>query len=167
MKWVTEGWQFSGKMFWRTGLPYSIVDGNLGGTVINAAEVIPATIIGNAQPGSCGGGNASFDGQLNPGCLSPAAILDVNDPSWAGNPYSTQRRNQYRGPHYFGMDLNLFKNFKVGERFNFAIGAQAFNAFNHPNFGLPNSTYFSSFTAASPIVDPPFLTISPIQTTPT
>ena len=54
-----------------------------------------------------------------------------------------QARNQYRGPHYFDMDLNLFKNFKVGERFNFAIGAQAFNAFNHPNFGLPNATFFT------------------------
>ncbi len=52
--------------------------------------------------------------------------------------YSTQRRGQYRGPHYFDMDLNLFKNFKIRERFNFAIGAQAFNVFNHPNFGLPN-----------------------------
>ncbi len=39
------------------------------------------------------------------------------------------------------MDLNLFKNFKVGERFNFAIGAQAFNALNHPNFGLPNANF--------------------------
>ena len=167
MKWLTEGWQFSGKTFWRTGLPYSIVDGNLGGTVINAAEVIPATIIGNAQTSSCGAGNASFNGELNPGCLSPAGVLDVNDPSWAGNPYSTQRRNQYRGPHYFDMDLNLFKNFKIAERFNFAIGAQAFNAFNHPNFGLPNSTYFSSFTGAAPIPDPTFGTISTMQATPT
>jgi len=168
MKWLTEGWQFSGKTFWRTGLPYTIVDGNLGGTVINAAEVIPATITGNVQPGGCGGGNASYNGQLNPGCLTSAGLLDVNSPTWAGNPYSTQRRNQYRGPHYFDMDLNLFKNFKIGERFNFAIGAQAFNAFNHPNFGLPNSTYFSTFNpGAAPTPDPTFGTISTMQGTPT
>ena len=36
------------------------------------------------------------------------------------------------------MDLSLFKNFKFAERYNFAIGAQAFNAFNHPNFGFPD-----------------------------
>ncbi len=47
------------------------------------------------------------------------------------------------------MDLNLFKNFKIAERFNLAIGAQAFNAFNHPNFGLPNGTYFSSYTGGN------------------
>jgi len=167
LRWLTEGWQFSGKLFWHTGLPYTIIDGNLGGTVINAAEVIPATIIGNAQPGSCGSGNASFDGTGNPGCLSAAGVLDVNSPTWVGNPYSTQRRNQYRGPHYFDMDLNLFKNFKIAERVNLAIGAQAFNAFNHPNFGLPNSTYFSSFTGAAPIPDPTFGTITTMQNTPT
>ena len=44
-------------------------------------------------------------------------------PACAWINYSTQRRNQYRGPHYFDMDLNLFKNFKVAERFNLAIGA--------------------------------------------
>jgi hypothetical protein len=56
------------------------------------------------------------------------------------------------------MDLNLFKNFKV-ERFNIAIGAQAFNAFNHPNFGLPNATFFTGDTT--------FGTISSMQGTPT
>ena len=50
------------------------------------------------------------------------------------------------------MDLNLFKNFKIGERFNFAIGAQAFNVFNHPNFGLPER--FTQFLHRSPIPDP-------------
>ena len=142
LKWITEGWQFSGKMFWRTGLPYTIADGNLSGTIINGGDTIPSVVIGNAQPGGCGSSNASFDATVIPAaqCLNPAAILDANDPSWDGQQYSTQRRNQYRGPHYFDMDLNLFKNFKIGERFNLAIGAQAFNAFNHPNFGLPNAT---------------------------
>jgi hypothetical protein len=166
LRWVTEGWQFSGKGFWHTGLPYTIVDGNLGGTIINGGDSIPATIIGNAQPSSCGSGNASYNGLGVSGCLSSAGILDVNSPTWDGNPYSTQRRNQYRGPHYFDMDLNLFKNFKV-ERFNIAIGAQAFNAFNHPNFGLPNATYFSTFTGAAPLPDPTFGTISSMQGTPT
>src|SRR5258708_4827375 len=157
IKWLINGWQFSGKAFWRTGLPETLVDGNLGGTIINGGHTIPATIIGNAQPSGCGKSNASFDGSA-PGCLSAAGILDVNTVATTIT-YSTQRRNQYRGPHYFDMDLNLFKNFKVGERFNFAIGAQAFNAFNHPNFGLPNSTFFSG--------DPTFGTISTMQGTPT
>ena len=30
IKWLINGWQFSGKFFWRSGLPYTILDGNLG-----------------------------------------------------------------------------------------------------------------------------------------
>jgi hypothetical protein len=164
MKWAVEGWQFSGKMFWRTGLPYTLVDGNLGGTIINGGDSIPATVIGNVQPGGCGKANASYNGlgadQLGGhGCLIPSALLDVNSASVTSITFSNQRRNQYRGPHYFDMDLNLFKNFKIAERFNFAIGAQAFNAFNHPNFGLPNATFFSG--------DPTFGAINSMQGTPT
>jgi hypothetical protein len=167
LKWVTEGWQFSGKAFWRTGLPYTIADGNLAGTVVNGGDTIPAIITGNVNPTSCGAGNASFDGLGKPGCLSPAGLVDVNDASVSSINFSTQRRNQYRGPHYFDMDLNLFKNFKIAERFNLAIGAQAFNAFNHPNFGLPNGTYFSSFTGGVAAPDPTFGTINTMQGTPT
>ena len=169
LKWLTEGWQFSGKMFARTGLPFGITDGNLSGTVLNGGDTIMAQIIGNAQPGSCGRANASFDPTAIavPQCLSPAGVLDANDPTWFGEPYPNQRRNQFRGPHYFDMDLNLFKNFKIAERLNFAIGAQAFNALNHPNFGLPSNGYSSTFTGAAPIPDPFFGTIGSMQGTPT
>jgi len=169
LKWVTEGWQFSGKAFWRTGLPFAISDGNLSGTIINGGDTILATIVGNAQPGSCGRGNAVFDPTVyaTPQCLSPSGVLDANSLTWFGEPYPTQRRNQYRGPHYFDMDLNLFKNFRIKERLNLAIGAQAFNALNHPNFGLPNAGYSSSFTPTGPIPSPFFGTIGGMQGTPT
>ena len=96
------------------------------------------------------------------GLLDTGTLLNdyLSVPEAPGLPsYPVQARNQYRGPHYFDMDLNLFKNFKVGERFNFAIGAQAFNAFNHPNFGLPNATFFTG--------DPTFGGIQTMQSTPT
>jgi hypothetical protein len=167
LKWAVEGWQFSGKMFWRTGLPYTISDGNLAGYIINGGDTIPATITGNAQPSGCSKSNASYNGEGVPGCLSAAGILDTAAAlnAWnngTGGPlagYSTERRNQYRGPHYFDFDLNLFKNFKVAERVNLAIGAQAFNAFNHPNFGLPNANFLTG--------DNTFGTISSMQGTPT
>jgi hypothetical protein len=47
----------------------------------------------------------------------------------------------------------------VAERVNLAIGAQAFNAFNHPNFGLPNANFLTN--------DNTFGTISSMQGTPT
>ena len=160
LKYVTEGWQLSGKMFWRTGLPFAISDGNLSGTILNGGDTILGTIIGNAQLGGCGKGNASFDASVVsvPQCLNPNALLDATSPTWNGEPYPTQRRNQYRGPHYFDLDMNLFKNFRFKERFNFAIGAQAFNVFNHPNFGLPDANFGDG---------PFFGAISGMQGTPT
>jgi len=146
LRWATEGWQFSGKMFWRTGLPYTLSDGFLNGLVLNGGDTIPATISGNAQPGGCGSKNASWDLAATP-CLSLAGVADTSVlfgnylGGGPGIPYPAQHRNQYRGPHYFDMDLNLFKNFKIAERLNVAIGLQAFNAFNHPNFGLPNANW--------------------------
>jgi hypothetical protein len=172
LKWLVNGWQFSGKAFWRTGLPYTILDGNIAGLIVQGGDVTtsapPASVVGNAQPSSCGKANASFNLQGVPGCLSAAGLLDTgtlftNYATTLGAPglpgYPAQHRNQYRGPHYFDMDLNLFKNFKIGERFNFAIGAQAFNAFNHPNFGLPNATFFTGDTT--------FGAINTMQATPT
>lgn len=37
------------------------------------------------------------------------------------------------------MDVARYKNIRIGERFKFGLGALAFNVFNHPNFGLPDS----------------------------
>src|SRR5271166_938829 len=128
------GWELSGKIFWRAGLPFSVVDGNLNGGVVNSTATILAQPIlpGNA-PGqmSCGAGAASASGAGTP-CLNSAAFLDTSQ--LAVNGFSTQRRNQYVGPHYFDMDMSLYKTFKLGERVQFGVGAQAFNVFNHPNF---------------------------------
>jgi hypothetical protein len=157
-KWLVNGWQFSGKLFVRTGLPYAITDGNINGYIFNGGNTTFATVTGNVQPGGCGKSNANYAGDAKP-CLIGSALLDTYDNPYANTAYPTQRRNQFRGPHYFDMDLNLFKNFKIAERFNCAIGAQAFNAFNHPNFGLPNHTYFTPDTT--------FGTISGMQGVPT
>jgi hypothetical protein len=53
--------------------------------------------------------------------------------------FGNQRRNQVFGPNYFDADFALTKNFKVPhlEGVRFAIGAQFFNIFNHPNFDQP------------------------------
>ncbi|HTU34075.1 MAG TPA: hypothetical protein VMF66_09765, partial [Candidatus Acidoferrum sp.] len=46
-----------------------------------------------------------------------------------------------------------FKTFSIRERANLGIGAQAFNVFNHPNFGQPDGgfsdTTFGQITSMS------------------
>ena len=120
------------------------LDNNLNwlDSAITRIEFCPQRqVVGNAQPGSCGRAAASVSGTGTTAAWPDSGLLDTHSTTPLGEHWHArlQHRNQYHGPHYFDMDLNLFKNFKVGERFNFAIGAQAFNAFNHPNFGQPDN----------------------------
>jgi hypothetical protein len=43
-------------------------------------------------------------------------------------------------PGYFGVDLGIFRNFQIHERYRAAFRWEMFNAFNRANFGAPNTT---------------------------
>lgn len=137
-----KGWQLSGTLFARSGLPY---------TVINSAVTDQLSGFGFGGPGFATYNSSSF-----PGCSGPSGSEDVgfntciptgNFPDFAaGNPGNqlatgiiNQRRNQFFGPHYFDTDMTLMKYTQVPhwETAKIGIGAQFFNLFNHPNFGNP------------------------------
>lgn len=66
----------------------------------------------------------------------------VNGPGAAqvfGIPFGDIGRNTFRGDRIENMDLSVFKTTKVGERVSVQYRLNLFNAFNHPNFGIPNS----------------------------
>ena len=136
---VLGGWQLSSKVFWRTGLPFSVTDanaalGNGGGTIL-AQPVLGA----GAPQTSCGASDNYISGTS---CLNANAFINSGAATFEGyTMWSAQGRNTFRGPHYFDVDMALFKNFKVTERVNFALGAQAFNVLNHPNFANPDSGF--------------------------
>jgi hypothetical protein len=160
MNYAFGGWEWSGKMFWRGGLPFSVVDGNLNGGVVNGDTTNLATPIlaGNA-PGlsQCGKGAASISGTATP-CLNAAAFLDTFN--FLPTAYSTQRRNQYTGPRFFDMDMGLFKTFKITEGVQLGVGAQAYNVFNHPNFQNPDNTLgdstFGQINSMQPMPTSPY-----------
>ena len=52
-------------------------------------------------------------------------------------------RNTLVGPRFVSFDMGLAKNTRVGETMNLELRFEAFNLFNHPNFGLPNQSIFS------------------------
>lgn len=132
MRGVFNGWQWSGKIYFHTGLPFSITDNNtaLGGY---GGSILGSYIGGQAQT-PCGRGAA-----VTP-CLNPDAFVNGASSTFTGyTAWPTQTRNQFRGPSYFNTDMSLYKTFKFGEQRSIGVGVQAFNVFNHPNFALPDS----------------------------
>jgi hypothetical protein len=134
MKELLGGWEWAGKAYAHTGLPFSVTDnntalGNYSGTVL-------ATYTGTAAGAqtSCGTG-AAVTPCINAGSFVNAGAATFNNyTAW-----STQNRNQFRGPGYFDMDMSILRTFRIREGILFKAGIQAYNIFNHPNFGLPDS----------------------------
>jgi len=135
---VLGGWQLGTKIFWRSGLPFSVTDGN--SALGNGGGSILATPLTNT-----GLQTACGESSTGTPCLNANAFLNGGDASFSNyTGWSPQNRNTFRGPHLFNMDATLFRTFTIRERMKLAVGAQAFNVLNHPNFALPDSTYGDS-----------------------
>jgi hypothetical protein len=143
-----NGWQLSGSVFWRSGLPFSVLSTPYsanGNGVVNGSGPQFATVIAgvplyehNASPGVTQPGTIQW--------LNPDAFVSTVDPSTGAcvggdTPdncrFGNLGRNALRGPDFVWTDLYLTKWFPVNDRLKLRIDTQFFNLFNHPNFGLP------------------------------
>jgi len=137
---LVDGWQVSGAIFARSGLPYTVTDpvvsGELAGS--NYGGTVYPQFLGGSIPG-CGRaaalttvGVGSFTcltaDQFDGGAANPASAFGSNG-----------LRNKFRGPGYTDTDFTVSKSTKIPgwERGELALGFQFFNAFNHPNFDQP------------------------------
>jgi hypothetical protein len=135
---VASGWTVSGTFFYRTGFPFSVVDGSTIGNLQAAGTNLQnVTVLGepiSAVPLTCGGGS------VNNACFSEASFASGSGVTGFG----TIPRNSFRGPGYFNTDLGLKKTFHFHERLAFTLGANAYNVLNHVNFANPISNLASS-----------------------
>jgi len=163
LKAALGGWQWSGKIFARSGLPYSVNDNNAGADLLNGGFAM-ANIISSSAGNSCGSGAAYTNTTLHP-CANASAFTTVTYsntgvPSATYTTYPSQTRNQFRGPSYVDFDMGLYKTFTMKERYTFGLGATAFNVFNHPNFNLPDGTlgtsYFGQITSMQGVPTSPY-----------
>jgi hypothetical protein len=126
---VFGGWTLSSNLFWRSGLPYSIVDsGALGILEAQNYGTVGTAILASAAgsfPTSCG------SGAVNTPCYNTSQFTAPT------NGFGTLGRNIMRGPDFVDMDLALMKSIRIKERLTFSFGAQAYNIANHPNFDQP------------------------------
>jgi len=145
---VVGGWEVSGTVYARDGLPFSVFSASAGGFV-NAYPPLFANVV----PGQSPYHTASIAGVTTPGTiqwLNPGAFQSVIDPTTGGcfpsnSPQNCQDgnsgRNNYRTPSFVWTDFSVSKRFKLTEALKLRFDVQMFNTLNHPNFGLPNGSY--------------------------
>jgi hypothetical protein len=138
---ILGGWQLTGIWSWRTGTPLSFSPGD---TPISRTVAGDAVFNGNF--------NAIASGLHTTGTGSSAVLQFFTNPTTALAALSAPfggadgQRNIFRGPHFWNVDMAALKNIKLpwGENHNLQFRAEAFNVFNHENFGNPNTSIFSS-----------------------
>jgi hypothetical protein len=146
-------WTVSGVLFFRTGLPFTAIDGTNTGLLGSYNYTPPPTIdidlFSNDSVGPLACNSSNHYNYANPAattaCMSAADFPSAIGPGGVGA-FGAQRRNQIYGPNFFDTDLTVMKNFRVPhwESAQFQVGAQAFNILNHPNFDQPQGNIDSS-----------------------
>lgn len=138
--WLAGGWQLNTVVSKLSGIPFTVTG---SGSTLNAN--------GSTQTADLAGAFHALNG-TPPRTGVTCALTDTSchyfDASAFGQPtsgrFGNTGRDQFRGPGYFNMDLSLFRNFKLTERFAFQFRAEAFGFTNTPHFNNPNTTCGSS-----------------------
>jgi outer membrane receptor protein involved in Fe transport len=135
---IFGGWQFNTKAEFQTGRPFSVIctntitcDYNADG---NGYDRPNTPAFGNTLPSS---GKQDYLNGVFKATDFPRPVFGTN-----GN----LGRNTFRGPNYMTVDMSLFKNIPLSERYKIQFRAEAFNIFNRLNLFLPSSNLTDTVT---------------------
>ena len=159
---ITRGWSLYPIVTWRTGFaldvgaglnttqtdPGPAGDGAAG--LVRADLVLPNVATYNPRPEQTINSNTG-NYYFNPAAFSNSRLLALDQTAStnaaglnAVYTEGTLGRNAFRGPGLINMDIALAKHFKFWEKLDAELRMDAFNAFNHANFGNPHTNIFSS-----------------------
>ena len=137
-KWATSGmsaailggWQMNGVFSAYEGRPFTVFASdaslNMPGNAQTADQVKPDVEIF----GKIGDAGTYFD------TTAFARVTDVR--------FGNTGRNILRGPGVVNLDLSLFRTFRLTDKFQLQVRAEAFNVTNTPHFANPDSDANSS-----------------------
>lgn len=124
---VFGGWQTTGILTLRSGFPFTLSISGDNANVGTSQSLQRPSLAGPLLP-------AGFHRSINEWFDSSNVIVI---------PYTfgDVGRNTIRQGGYKNLDLGLFKNTKLTDRFELQFRAESFNFANHPNWGVPVSTF--------------------------
>jgi hypothetical protein len=138
------GWQWSGILTAHTGLPISITpaQNNIAGGPTYGFNQRPNIVPGVSPVPQ----HQSINDWINPAAFSQP------DPFTFGD--SARFLSDLRAPGYFNWDMAIQKYWNFGETKKLQFRVEMYNAFNHPNFFVPDSNLgdnsFGTITGAYP-----------------
>jgi hypothetical protein len=143
---VLGGWNVGGVTTIQDGTPLTITDANAGtiyGAGVSRAQMCNGATYANAA--TPGGTEARLNDYINvnafvggPGCSS--VLPQIGNGTGFGN----SGVGILLGPGNFNFDVTLMKTTRIKERQAIIFRAEAFNLFNHPQFGNPGGLAVST-----------------------
>jgi len=128
------GWKLGSKVYLYSGRPFTVTDSGINGSTHGLSSSFSGTILADTtNPGAIG--TRCGKAAVHAACLTTASFASAAAQSDFGN----TKPNSFRGPGFFSVASRLSKEIQVTEHSRFELGADAYNLFNHVNFGVPVS----------------------------
>lgn len=118
---LLRNWQLSGIFSIQTGQPFTVT-----------ATPDPTATNATARPDRIRDGALPSDQRDPTHWFDPTAFVRLTCPC-----FGNSGRNILRGPGLTNFDAGLARDFIFHERLRLHVRGEAFNLFNHPNFGIP------------------------------
>jgi hypothetical protein len=140
---LLNGWSISGITTVQNGLPLTFTDsqagsiyGASGGRAQMCAAATHASIPTSGSIRERLGGKSGGPGYANASafCAAPTGGIYGNGTGWGDS-----GRGIARGPGQFNWDISIIKNTAIREGHTFQFRTEFYNAFNHPQFGNPDT----------------------------
>jgi hypothetical protein len=130
---LVGGWQINAIVTLETGTPFTATAPDTSFT--GGSHASRASCIGNPYAGASTDPSRIAGGSAPGFFINPAAFAIP-----ANGTFGNCAPRSFHGPGLENVDLSLFKQFLLTERFRLELRGEFFNSFNHPNFNNPNAS---------------------------
>jgi hypothetical protein len=127
---IFAGWQANGIVTLKSGLPFTVSQGNIINT--GNAPVRPDRASNGALE------NPTINQWFNPDAFQLVTCGNSALPELCH--YGNSGMGILEGPGFKNVDFSMFKNFSITERTKLQFRGEFFNLFNTPQFNVPNRT---------------------------
>ena len=142
---IAGGWRISTIFQWHGGVPYTpLIQYGVATATGFDGGLTPSLNAGSQlYPDQVGDPRSSQHSQVSLGSSSHFGLSGWFNPAAYANPangsFGNARRNTLIGPGFANVDLSIGKEFPLTERLKFEFRADAYNAFNHVDYGNPDA----------------------------